>query len=179
MLAGAAHAGARLVVLENLYALRPAARSQTRGDHGGEPDLEEVGDPGSHERRSCSTHTTQGGSRSPSVARLTTSGPVPSARSSARRVFGTSAHRQGRAGDRRPGPAAQLLLHAGRRSRLSSPSAPHPRPSGQTWHLPVAETRTTRQVIDQVYRLAGHRPRIQAAGRTTLRLLGLVKPADA
>ena len=45
------------------------------------------------------------------------------------------------------------------------------------WHLPVAETRTTRQIIDHVYGLAGHRPRSFAAGRTTLRLLGLVKPA--
>ncbi len=51
-----------------------------------------------------------------------------------------------------------------------------PESVGQTWHLPVAETRTTRQIIDQVYRLAGHRPRIQAAGRTTLRLLGVLKP---
>ena len=48
---------------------------------------------------------------------------------------------------------------------------------GSVWHLPVAETRTTRAIIDHVYRLAGHRPRSLAAGRTTLRLLGLVKPA--
>ena len=45
------------------------------------------------------------------------------------------------------------------------------------WHLPVAETRTTRQIIDHVYGLAGHRPRCFAAGRTTLRLAGLVQPA--
>ena len=45
------------------------------------------------------------------------------------------------------------------------------------WHLPIAETRTTRQIIDHVYRLAGHRPRGFAAGAATLRLLGLVKPA--
>jgi hypothetical protein len=31
-------------------------------------------------------------------------------------------------------------------------------------------------VIEQVYALAGHRPSTLAAGRTTLRLLGLVKP---
>ena len=37
--------------------------------------------------------------------------------------------------------------------------------------------RTTREVIDHVYRLAGHRPRSFAAGATTLRLLGVVKPA--
>ena len=51
-----------------------------------------------------------------------------------------------------------------------------PESVGQTWHLPVAETRTTRQIIDHIYRLAGHRPRIQAASRRTLRLLGVIKP---
>ena len=48
--------------------------------------------------------------------------------------------------------------------------------TGQVWHLPVAETRTTRQIIEQVYRLAGHKPRVLAAGRLTLRAVGLVKP---
>jgi nucleoside-diphosphate-sugar epimerase len=49
--------------------------------------------------------------------------------------------------------------------------------TGAIWHLPVAETRTTRQIVDRVYRLAAQRPRLFAAGATTLRLLGLVKPA--
>jgi nucleoside-diphosphate-sugar epimerase len=49
--------------------------------------------------------------------------------------------------------------------------------TGSVWHLPVAETRTTRQIVDQVYGLAGHRSRSFAAGRTTLRLFGLIKPA--
>ena len=53
----------------------------------------------------------------------------------------------------------------------------HPDACGSVWHLPVAETRTTRAIIDHVYRLAGHRPRSFAAGRTTLRLFGLIKPA--
>ena len=44
------------------------------------------------------------------------------------------------------------------------------------WHLPVGETRTTREIIDHVYGLAGHRPRCFAAGATTLRLFGLIKP---
>ena len=47
---------------------------------------------------------------------------------------------------------------------------------GSVWHLPIAETRTTRMIIDHVYGLAGHRPRILAAGRTTLQLFGLFKP---
>jgi nucleoside-diphosphate-sugar epimerase len=49
--------------------------------------------------------------------------------------------------------------------------------TGQIWHLPVPETRTTRQLIDEVYRLAGHRPRLIAAGRTALMTIGIVQPA--
>ena len=55
--------------------------------------------------------------------------------------------------------------------------ATRPRVSGQVWHLPVGETRSTRQIVEQVYALAGHRPRCLAAGRTMLRLIGLFKPA--
>jgi len=40
----------------------------------------------------------------------------------------------------------------------------------------VAETRTIRQVVQRVYELAGHKARLLAAGRLTLRALGLVKP---
>ena len=47
---------------------------------------------------------------------------------------------------------------------------------GEVWHLPIAETRTTREVIRHVYGLAGARPRVLAAGRTTLRLVGLARP---
>lgn len=49
--------------------------------------------------------------------------------------------------------------------------------TGRVWHLPVAAARTTRDIVRQAYALAGHRPRILAAGRTTLRLLGVVSPA--
>jgi nucleoside-diphosphate-sugar epimerase len=49
--------------------------------------------------------------------------------------------------------------------------------SGEIWHLPVAKPRSTTQIIQAVYQLAGHRPRTLAAGRTTLRALGVVKPA--
>jgi len=52
-----------------------------------------------------------------------------------------------------------------------------PSAAGSVWHLPVAETRTTRQLVDHVYGLASHRPRCFAAGRTTLRLVGLFQPA--
>jgi len=55
--------------------------------------------------------------------------------------------------------------------------ATHPEATGSIWHLPVGQTRTTKQIIDTVYRLAGHKPRSFAAGHTTLTLFGLVKPA--
>ena len=48
--------------------------------------------------------------------------------------------------------------------------------SGEIWHLPIAETLTTREFIDAVYKAAGHPTRLTAAGRTALGLIGLFKP---
>ncbi len=48
--------------------------------------------------------------------------------------------------------------------------------SGEIWHLPIAETLTTREFIDAVYTIAGHPARLTAAGRTALTLVSLVKP---
>ena len=49
--------------------------------------------------------------------------------------------------------------------------------TGSIWHVPVGQTRSTRHIIETVYGLAGTKPRVLAAGATTLRLIGLVKPA--
>ncbi len=48
--------------------------------------------------------------------------------------------------------------------------------TGQVWHLPVAPAQTTTAIIDHVYSLTGHRPRTLAAGRLTLGAFGLVRP---
>jgi nucleoside-diphosphate-sugar epimerase len=48
--------------------------------------------------------------------------------------------------------------------------------SGQIWHLPIAETLTTREFVNWIYATADHRTRLTAAGRTALGLIGLVKP---
>lgn len=48
--------------------------------------------------------------------------------------------------------------------------------SGEIWHLPIAETLTTREIIDAVYKNAGHPTRLTAAGRTALGIIGLFKP---
>ena len=53
---------------------------------------------------------------------------------------------------------------------------PARRPPGGSGTCPVAETRTTRQIIDHIYRLAGHRPGSRRR-RDHAALLGLVKPA--
>jgi nucleoside-diphosphate-sugar epimerase len=44
---------------------------------------------------------------------------------------------------------------------------------GQVWHLPSAETLTTRQFVDVVYEEAGHPPRIRVVPKAILRLVGL------
>jgi nucleoside-diphosphate-sugar epimerase len=49
-------------------------------------------------------------------------------------------------------------------------------PSGEIWHLPIAETLTTREIVDAIYRAANHPTRLTAVGRTALALLGVVKP---
>jgi nucleoside-diphosphate-sugar epimerase len=53
-----------------------------------------------------------------------------------------------------------------------------PRGAGRVWHLPIAaETWTTRRIVDFIYEAAGKKPRLFAAGQTTLRTYGLVKPS--
>jgi nucleoside-diphosphate-sugar epimerase len=47
--------------------------------------------------------------------------------------------------------------------------------TGEIWHLPVDGAPTTRAVVEQVYALAGSRPRLMAAGALTLRAIGMVK----
>ena len=48
------------------------------------------------------------------------------------------------------------------------------RAAGHVWHLPIAETRPTRQIVEDVYRLAGRQPRLLAARRPALRIIGTV-----
>src|SRR4051812_34899913 len=54
-----------------------------------------------------------------------------------------------------------------------------PEAPGQVWHLPNdSQTRTTRQLVDIVYRQAGHaRGRLRAMPPLLLRALGVVNPA--
>ncbi|HTF11673.1 MAG TPA: NAD-dependent epimerase/dehydratase family protein [Asanoa sp.] len=175
VLAGARAAGARLVVLDNLYAYGPT----------GGADLVET--------RQSSPTSVKAATRAAMTEELLDAhraGDVEVAIGRASDYFGPGTTRSALGetvfGNALTGRTAQVM---------GDPDQPHsysytpdvagalimlatrPGATGSIWHLPVAETRTTRQLIDHVYRLAGHRPRSFAAGQTTLRLFGFVKPA--
>lgn len=52
----------------------------------------------------------------------------------------------------------------------------HDEALGQVWHLPSAETLTTRAFIGLVYELAGYPPKVNAMPSALLALLALVNP---
>lgn len=174
VLAGARAAGARLVVLDNLYAYGPV----------GGRDLVET----------ISAHPVS--AKAATRAAMTTelldahrAGQLPVAIGRASDYFGPGATHSA-LGDTVFGTAL-----TGRTAQvMGDPRTPHSysytpdvaaalvtlgsatRAPGRIWHLPVAPAWTTRQIVDRVYGLAGRRPKLFAAGPTTLRAIGLVKP---
>ena len=77
-------------------------------------------------------------------------------------VFATALQGKTGPGHGRPRPASTPT-----RTRRTSPPASialgaDARATGEVWHLPVAETWTTRQIIEHVYALAGTKPRLFA-----------------
>jgi nucleoside-diphosphate-sugar epimerase len=175
VLAGAHAAGARLVVLDNLYAYGPT--------HG--RDLVETlpAHPASAKAATRAVMTAE-------LLEAHRTGRVEVAIGRASDYFGPgtieSALGEAVFGTALTGRTAQVMGNPDLRHSYSyTPDvaaalitlATQPAATGSVWHLPVAETRTTRQIIERVYGLAGHRPRCFAAGHTTLRLAGLIKPA--
>lgn len=175
VLAGAASAGARLVVLDNLYAYGPT----------GGADLVETMQPRPTSKKSAT--------RAAMTAELLAAhnaGQVEVAIGRASDYFGPAAAHSA-LGETVFAPAltgktAQVM---GDPDQLHSYSytpdvaaalitlATAPGATGSIWHLPVGQTRSTRQIIETVYGMAGTKPRVLAAGATTLRMIGLVKPA--
>jgi nucleoside-diphosphate-sugar epimerase len=175
VLAGAQSAGARLVVLDNLYAYGPT----------GGADLVE-----SMPSRPTSTKSTTRAAMTAELLAAHDAGRVEVAIGRASDYFGPGAAHSALGetvfGTALTGKTAKVM---------GNPDQPHsysytpdvaaalvtlaiqPGAAGSIWHLPVGETRTTRQIVEIVYALAGHRPRLLAAGATTLRMIGLVKPA--
>jgi nucleoside-diphosphate-sugar epimerase len=175
VLAGAQAAGARLVVLDNLYAYGPT---------GGRPLVEtQPAQPTSKKSATRAAMTAElleahrAGRVEVAIGRASDYfGPGTTHSALGETVFGTAL----------TGRTAQVM---------GNPDLPHsysytpdvaaglitlaaePAAVGSVWHLPVDQPRTTHEIIDHIYDLAGQRPRCLAAGRTTLTLLGMVKPS--
>ena len=169
MLAAAEATGARLVSMENVYMYgRPAGRPLT-------------------EDRDYAAHTKKGRLRGRMARELLAAhaaGRVEVAIGRASDYFGPRGGAQSNLGDRlvpaalagtdrdrarRPRPAAHLHLHPDIGEGLAV-LGEHPDAPGQVWHLPNdPHTRTTRQLVDLVYRLAG-RPRTRLRARPPLLL---------
>ena len=174
VVAGAASAGARLVVLDNLYAYGPPLGQQLVETMAANPTSEKAATRAAMTEELLSAH---GSGRVEVVIGRASDYFGPGATRSAlgEAVFGAALS----------GKAAQVM---------GDPDQPHsysytpdvaaglvrlgtaPGATGQIWHLPVAGPLSTRQLVDQVYALAGHKTRVLTAGRKTLRGIGLFKP---
>jgi nucleoside-diphosphate-sugar epimerase len=175
VVAAARSTGARLVVLDNLYAYGPT--------HG--RDIVET-----LEANPTSSKASTRAAMTDELMRAHRAGDIEVAIGRASDYFGPGATNSALGetvfGGALSGRTAQVMgdpdqLH----SYSYSPDvaaalvtlATRPEAAGGIWHLPVADARTTRQIIGTLYALAGRRARTLAAGRGTLRLLGLLKPA--
>ncbi|WP_315095599.1 NAD-dependent epimerase/dehydratase family protein [uncultured Cellulomonas sp.] len=176
VLAGAEAAGARLVSMENVYMY-------------GRPDGAPL-----TEDRAYAAHTTKGRLRGAMARDLLAAhreGRVQVAIGRASDYFGPGGGAQSNLGDR-VFPAAAAGKTA---SVLGDPDQPHtytyvpdigeglavlgehPDAPGHVWHLPNdPHTRTTRRLVETVYRLAGHRPRLRRVPPSVLRGLALANP---
>ncbi len=177
VLAAAEAAQARLVSMENVYMYgRPAGQELT-------------------EDRGYAAHTEKGALRGRMARELLAAhraGRVEVAIGRASDYFGPRGGAQSNLGDR-VFPAALAGKTA---TVLGDPDQPHsytyipdigeglavlgehPDATGQVWHLPNdPATRTTRQLVDLVYELAGQsRTRLRSMPAVMLRILGLINP---
>jgi len=175
VLAAAEAVGARLVVLDNLYAYGPAGGRDLVESLPANPTSAKAATRAAMTAELLAAH--QAGRVEVAIGRASDFfGPGITRSALGETVFGTAA--SGRIAQVMGNPdlehsysyapdVAAALVVLGTQADAT----------GRVWHLPVAAARTTRDIVRQVYALAGHRPRILAAGRTTLRLLGVVSPA--
>ena len=175
VLAAAEAAGARLVVLDNLYAYGPAGGRDLTESLPANPASAKAATRAAMTADLLAAH--QAGRVEVAIGRASDFfGPGVTSSALGATVFGTAVN--GRIAQVMGDPdlehsysyapdVAAALVTLGTAAGAT----------GRVWHLPVAGARTTRAIVRQVYALAGRRPRILAAGRTTLRLLGVVNPA--
>ncbi|MGV8848317.1 MAG: NAD-dependent epimerase/dehydratase family protein [Propionibacteriaceae bacterium] len=173
--AGAADAGARLVVLDNLYAYGPPSGAALVETMPANPTSAKSATRAAMTEELLAAHR---------------SGRVEVAIGRASDYFGPGATRSAL------GETVFAAALAGKTAQvMGDPDQPHSYSytpdvasglavlgtaagaTGEVWHLPVTATRTTRDVVGAVYAAAGKRPRLLAAGALTLRALGLFKPA--
>jgi nucleoside-diphosphate-sugar epimerase len=175
VLEGATAAGAKLVVMENLYMY---------GDTGGKPLTEDM---------PYSAHTKKGGVRARMSRDLMDAhekGRVQVAIGRASDYFGPRATWQSMLGERLipaalEGKAAQVIGNPDLPHTFSYipdigkalvTLGTHDKALGQAWHIPNAPTKTTRELIQMVYAETGHPPKIQVAPKLILRAMGLFNP---
>ena len=175
VLEGAASAGARLVVLDNLYAYGPPD---------GAPLVETM------RPHPTSTKAATRAAMTEELLAAHAAGQVEVAIGRASDYVGPGAVRSAF------GETVFLPALRGKTAQvMGDPDQPHsysytpdvaaglarlgtdPAAAGEIWHLPVDGAPTTRSLVEDVFALAGTRPRLLAAGSLTLRALGLVKPA--
>jgi nucleoside-diphosphate-sugar epimerase len=174
VLAGAASAGARLVVLDNLYAYGPPNGQRLVETMAANPTSAKSATRAAMTEELLAAHAA--GQVEVVIGRASDYfGPGATKSALGETVFGTAV----------AGKTAQVMgdldqphsfsytpdVATGLITLGTSPDA-----AGQVWHLPVAETRTIREVVQAVYSLAGVKPRVLAARRMTLRAIGLFKP---
>lgn len=174
VLAGARAAGARLVVLDNLYAYGPVGGSDLVETMAARPTSAKSATRAAMTTELLDAH--RAGELPVAIGRASDYfGPGATHSALGETVFGTAV--TGRTAQVMGNPdtshsysytpdVAAALVTLG-----SEEKAP-----GRIWHLPVAPAWTTREIVDHVYGLAGHKPKLFAAGRGTLRTIGLVKP---
>ena len=175
VLSGAAAAGARLVVLENLYAYGPTHGAPLVESLPANPSSEKAATRAAMTEELLQAH--KAGTVEVVIGRASDYfGPGASRSALGAQVFGTAlaGKRAQVMGDPdqlhsysyTPDVAAALAL-LGEAEDVT----------GEVWHLPIAETRTTRATVDAIYVAAGTEPRLLAAGALTLRAIGIFQPA--
>ncbi len=175
VLAAAEHAGALLVVLENLYGYGPT---------GGRPMTEDL---------PLAATTVKGRTRAAMTAELLAAAEAGRVRITIGRAsdfFGAGVTQGSTLGERVFGNAL-----AGRRADfIGNPDLPHTysyvpdiaaglatlgtdaRAAGQVWHLPGPATGTTRALLDLVADEVGHPVGVRSVPKIAMRALGLVNP---
>ena len=175
VLAGAASAGARLVVLDNLYAYGPPNGQRLVETMAANPTSAKSATRAAMTEELLAAHAA--GQVEVVIGRASDYfGPGATRSALGETVFGTAL----------AGKAAQVMgdpdqphsysytpdVAAG---LITLGTAPGTSP-GRSGTSPSRRRGRIRQIVEAVYELAGHKPKIMAAGRTTLRVIGLFKP---